>query len=366
LSSLCITSLGMVSAVGRDVVTTCASVRAGIRRPSELGHAAVIDEDTDEAVPVVGYPMRGFSDGFIAAGTWARMAADCLEDLMRYGGLPPAGATTFWDRTCLFVVTPVIDDGRFLDQAAYGLGSFHQRLAASVLPLIDLPIPADRVFGVPFAHAGTAVALGQAHDIIAAGRADRAIVLACDSCAEPLSAQWLERQGRLKSDEAPVGLIPGEAAACFLVETEPAARGRGARPEALITGWSAATEPANLFSDARNTGLGLASVGAAALDSEPAFAGDLIVDLNGETWRAYELGCALARLGSRIDETARTVLLCDSLGEIGAASGCAGVCLAVRSFARGYAAAERALVLSSSEYGYVGAIQLRRVDAALH
>jgi 3-oxoacyl-[acyl-carrier-protein] synthase-1 len=88
------------------------------------------------------------------------------------------------------------------------------------------------------------------------------------------------------------------------------------------------------------------------------FDGDLLVDLNGEQWRASELGGAMARLGKRLG-SARLLVPAVHVGEIGAAAAALALCFGVRSFRRGYARTGELLVTSLAESGRLAAIHLR-------
>src|SRR5262249_32352749 len=160
-------------------------------------------------------------------------------------------------------------------------------------------------------------------------------------------------RSRLKAGENPAGLAPGEAGACFLVESEESARRRNAKAAAMIVGAAVGEERAHFLSDEVSTGVGLGGVIAALVPESSPFAGDVIADLNGEEWRARELACARLRAPNRIDN-ARFLYPAASLGETGAASGAAAVCLATRAFVRSYDRAGQALVLMSSEHGHLG------------
>jgi 3-oxoacyl-[acyl-carrier-protein] synthase-1 len=157
--------------------------------------------------------------------------------------------------------------------------------------------------------------------------------------------------------------MPGEAAACVLLESEPVARRRSARVEALLVAAASGQEPNHFFSGEVSMGVALGDAIAQVIPQGAPFTGDLFADLNGEPWRAYELGCARVRLSQFLSESVRMVLPAASLGETGAASGLVALCAAVRSFVRGYGHAGQALISSSSEHGHVGALHLARAAA---
>jgi 3-oxoacyl-[acyl-carrier-protein] synthase-1 len=92
------------------------------------------------------------------------------------------------------------------------------------------------------------------------------------------------------------------------------------------------------------------------------FLGDLISDHNGEEWRANELAGARLRLHNKVHPESPLVLPCSCLGEVGAASGAVGMCIAARAFTRKYSKGDRTLILMSSERGDVGAACLKRAS----
>ncbi|PTL80674.1 hypothetical protein [Vitiosangium sp. GDMCC 1.1324] len=185
------------------------------------------------------------------------------------------------------------------------------------------------------------------------------MVLAVDSYLDPFTLEWLEQRRRLKTGERPVGLMPGEAGAALLVESRTSALRRGARVQASIRAIATGQESRHLFQDKPNTGEALAAVAAACLDAGAPgapFGGDIVLDLNGEEWRAREWGHARVRLAQHLEESSRWVLPSVSVGDVGAASGAVGLCVAVRSLVRRYSRGRQVLALSSSEWGDVGAI----------
>ncbi|MCI0640688.1 MAG: hypothetical protein L0Y72_04425 [Gemmataceae bacterium] len=359
---LAITSLGMITSIGRCAPSTCASQRAGIVRPQQLEYFQLVDEETQTLTPLIGHPIHGYTDGFAGIGLWLRLAAGCIKDLVSYGRLPAPGDTAFWQRTGLVAVTPNLDPHRldFLDEleADFLKEAYLKRLVT----LLELPLIPQYLHAVSTGHAGTTAAIKMADETMTQSGLERVIVLACDSYLDRSSLGWLGEHDRLKCDTNPIGLAPGEAGACLLIESESSCKRRSARAEAVLRSASVGQEPNHLFSGEINHGSALASSITQAL-SESAwplpFSGDILTDLNGEAWRANELGNALVRLRDEIDsDKSNIVTPATSFGDVGAASGAISVCLAVRSFVRRYSASNNALVLSSSESGQVGAICL--------
>ena len=363
---LAITSLGMISSVGYDVAASCAAIRAGISRPRELPYYGVLDPDDQESVPLVGHPVRGYAEGFNIVGLWIRLGVGCLYDAIAYGGLPDGSDRRFWSATGLLAATPRVDDDRFGDHGGYTPEDLKGFYLTRLLEVAGLPIALERAEVICLGHAGALAAVGRARALIDAGRLERVIVLAVDSYLDPMTLDWLAASHRLKTVETSVGLLPGEAAAAFLVESPAAATRRKARVEALIHDPGLGTEPPDAVNGETRQGEALAAAALAALANAGVplpFPGPLCSDLNGEHWRAYELGFARVRLADAIGPEAPFWFPCSSLGDVGAAGGAVGVCVAVRALVRRYAGAPALLVLASAEHGEVGAVCVAEPEA---
>lgn len=361
---LAITSLGMISSVGYDVVTTCASVRAGIRRPRDIYHFSVLDEESQEMVPLTGCQIHGYTEGFNIIGFWVRAGLSCLNDLIGYGALPEKSDKGFWSNTGLIGVTPPISDARFDSDESITPPMLKQAYFDRLMEMFDFPILQDNLGVICAGHVGAITAIKQAKAMIAKNKLERIIILAVDSYLDPMTLDWLEEHGRLKTLGNPAGLTPGEAGACFMVESVRSAQNRQVPIQAFIKEPALAVEKNHLFSNAISQGDGLAAVISDALSQTEvsgSFLGTIFSDLNGEAWRAYELGTARVRIPHLLGGENKFIYPCEYLGEIGAASGAVAICLAARSFQRGYSDCDTILVISSSDYGQVGAVCLSGV-----
>jgi len=286
------------------------------------------------------------------------MARGCLTDMQESYNLPDAGNTPFWNATVLLAVTPHANSPRFEDEDGDGVDGLVQAYLEPLLAEQNLPLNRALCQVIPFGHAGTAVALRAALDLLADGSCERVIVLGVDSYLDPITLDWLAGDDRLKHDDNPVGLMPGECGACFMVETERSAQARKAPVRARAVAVVTDKERNHLFSGQPNDGSALAACVRGALAAGPSpFSGDIVMDLNGEPWRAHEWGMAIALLGGALGAV-RLQVPAMSVGETGAASGVLGVCVAAHSFWRGASHCDQALVISSSEWGDIGAIAL--------
>jgi 3-oxoacyl-[acyl-carrier-protein] synthase-1 len=355
---LLITSLGMICSVGHDAATACASIRAGLSRPKPITHFSTLDPETQEPVPVNGYPLAGFAEGFNIVGFWIRVGLAALEDLVAFGHLPGATDTAFWSRTGLIAATPPVNDARFESNDSITPDFMKEAYLHRLLEVFPYPLSAANLDVVCVGHGGAIRAIERAHAMMAARGMERVIVLAVDSYLDPMTLEWLAASDRLKTADNPVGLIPGEAGACFLLETRASAQHRQSPVMASVGMPGQAVEPNHFFSGNLSQGEGLETAvrnAVSAASWHRPFEGPILSDCNGEEWRAYELGCARLRLSSEIGPAATFTFPCMSLGDIGAASGAVALCLAARSLGRGYAGYPGVLVLSSSDYGHMAA-----------
>jgi 3-oxoacyl-[acyl-carrier-protein] synthase-1 len=361
--ALAITGLSMITSVGRDLANSCASIRTGITRPHGIDHFQIVDDETQDTIPVVGHPIRGYAEGFNGVGLWTRLAKKCVHDLRRDLRIDDGDAAAFWGRTVLVAAAPYIDDDRFQSVGDETPALLRDAYLRPLVDELELPIPASQLHAVCKGHAATVAAVALAETLLQADL-ERALVLAADSYLDTLTLEWLAEHDRLKSAANPVGLMPGEAGACLLLERLDCADRRGARVWAIVEGARLARETHDLFSGEANRGLGLAEAIRLALSTAAVgpFRGDVIADLNGEEWRAVELAGARLLLDGMIARDCSVVLPALSIGDVGAASGAVSVGVAVQSFARGYASSNRTLVVSSSDHGDVGATFLRRPD----
>jgi 3-oxoacyl-[acyl-carrier-protein] synthase-1 len=357
-------SIGIISSVGRDAIESCASIRADIRRPREISYFHVLDEETQQMVPVIGHPVRYLTEGFSTLGRWLRLATASLADLFAQGGLPGKDDISFWSKTALVGVCPEEMTRRFLSNADQEESNLKTVYLGALIRSLALPIPSRNVHITCTGHAGVGLATKLAISLLKDSDIKRVIVLGVDSYLDNLTLEWLSNDGRLKTSSNAIGLSPGEAGACYLLESEVASRERRGNVFAFYDGVGIGKENNHFLSEKTSRGEGLAAaVQDALLVSQKGFPyqGSIISDHNGENWRATELAGARVLLRETIDMGLRTSFPCLSTGETGAASGVMGVCVAVQSLRRRYAVNNRSLVLCSSDDGDVGAVLLSGV-----
>jgi 3-oxoacyl-[acyl-carrier-protein] synthase I len=349
---LSIVAVGAVTCLGWTVHASCAALRAGIARPRPVRYFRVTDDDELDTKPVLGFALEGFTDGFVGGGRWLRLAGAALRDLVR----DPGASALPRDRTALVVVDPV-----GLPRSA----SDGSPLAAYVAPLFPAPIDAGVRTSEARGHAGVHAAIAAAGRAISGGDLDRVIVLAADSLLTPDALLRLARDGRLKGPDAPTGIRPGEAAVALLLESTGSARRRGIRTLAEIPAVALAREPRPFAAGEPGTGRGIATAvtrAIRALSSQP-FAGDLFLDLTGETWKAHDWGMAQFHLRRTLGPI-RLLLPADGVGDVGAAAPAIALCAAIHLHRRGASSGPESIVVSSSDQGDVGCTAIRPATRA--
>lgn len=360
---LVITGLGMVTAVGYGAVGSCAAVRAGLSRPRALDSLLVGDGEGGSQ-PVTGHPVSGYAEGFFLAGAWIRLAVGCLDNLRHSAKLPMASDTAFWSRTGLVALMPVIEEARFGWSLNERPQSLIEDFVRPALALQRLPVAKDGVQALATGHCGLGAALQLVQRWLAERRLERVIIVAADSYVDHPSLLWLDGRGRLKQPERPVGLMPGQAGACILVEAAGAARARGAPRLIEVGGVSLTTKPIARSMTSAELGHDLEEAVRQVLRSTEVprpYWGNLLLDLNGEEWKAAAWGHAQVGLRTQVDfERCRTLVPCESLGEMGAASAVVGAGLAITDLLRASDAGASAIVCSLSELGETGAVLLQR------
>jgi 3-oxoacyl-[acyl-carrier-protein] synthase-1 len=236
-----------------------------------------------------------------------------------------------------------------------------QKLAANIVELAGLPVPAEacRVFAT--GPTGFVAAVDQAMAAFQADELDACIVGGVDSLVDPAVLRFLHQAGRLKTPDDPTGLIPGEAAAFLLLR--PPRGGERDRPplaRVIACGEEQGEDPEVVERSPRGTALAslmsrLVGVGAGTPETFW-----FLTDQNGETFRAAEWGDFVSRGAAWLQPFAPEDHWCPaiSFGDTGAASSALAACMAVRAYARRYAVSSTAFVIASAFEGIRAAIRL--------
>ena len=255
-------------------------------------------------------------------------------------------------RTALLVVLPEVD----ASTKSWGLQEFAKKLAARV-GLEQLPLIESRALG----GAGAFKVLAEAALLLRRGDLQRCLVVGVDSYFEPQRLRALDEAWRIKSVRGADGFIPGETACALVLEREDAAKGRGARVLGKVVAVAEEVEASPLTGAKHSSGVALCRALERVLPK--ASARWMLSDLNGESYRAFEWGLALSRMGEVLGQVARHSLPATSLGDIGAASGCMLIASAISGFERGYAPAREAIAWCASDSGLRTAVRIETVKA---
>jgi 3-oxoacyl-[acyl-carrier-protein] synthase-1 len=358
-----ITGIGLASSVG-DAIMGSAAIRAGITRPQKLGVFVGVDDEPEPA-ELSGHPVAGCTEGTFFLGRWIRLAHRALDDLASRGDLPHLDDVAGWTRTALVVAVPDDLPGRFSVPERIDDAYLTERYIGRVVQLLSWPLAPAQIRWVRRGHVGAIAGLVIALEELAEGRYDRVIVLAADSLIETKSLAWLDKKQQLKTPARAVGVVPGEAAACVMIEDPRAARSRNARPQAYLESVAAHESQQPESRDGR--GLGPAWAGAIEEALRRAgvrrpFDGDMVCDLNGSEQRAHDFGMAQLLLNQkRLTAPGKVRFPATALGETGAASGAVALVMGVRALARGESQRSSVLVTSRDDQGHVGAACLGRV-----
>jgi 3-oxoacyl-[acyl-carrier-protein] synthase-1 len=366
MTNLSVTAIGAATSVGYTAATACSSIRAGLTRPSTVDGFEVLDVVEQEPVGLTGHPLGAATRGFSGVGRWLQMAALALEDLCVSGALPAAAESWFWSTAECYIVLPVIDPRRF--DSTGSSGSEEALDASFVQPLrrrCARFFAPSRTALLPRGRVGALEAIQLATRQVSEQRAGRAVVLAVDSLVDDAALLWLAEANRLKEDENPVGLVPGEAAVAFVVEPAAAAADRGANPLAHVLAVATAREDGAFMWGGVSVGDAVADVVQRVVTGAGVatpYQADVLTDLNGELWRSAEYGNARVKIPATVWAGDRHSMPASSVGDVGAAMTALELAVACHSLDRGYAAGRHVMIISSDEYGDVGAAVLERAD----
>jgi 3-oxoacyl-[acyl-carrier-protein] synthase-1 len=196
------------------------------------------------------------------------------------------------------------------------------------------------------------LAIGDAVDAIASGRAQFAIAGGVDTYLDLFVLGTLNADGRIKSQTTLDGFIPGEGAAFVLLASSATAAARGLTPLARVSPVARGHEAGHLYSDQPYRGDGLAATIRslfATVGSIPAVE-EVYSAMNGESHWGKEWGVAFLRNRGAFADGHAMTHPADCYGDIGAASGPMMVALAALGMRAGRSRGP-ALVYASSDRG---------------
>lgn len=343
--SMVITGLGMRCAVGQNVIHCCAAVRAGISRFLEWPYMKdpTGEEETNLVAAAIVPDLGNCS--------WVEKFQDLLTqpllESLWAADLANIGDAQNAPRWGIFLSIPPLDrPGIEIEDAEEFLEEIRDKP--------PIPCQPASIAMISKGHAGALLTLEQAMRALRENTLDICVVCGIDSLLETEFLSSLMDEGKLKTEANPAGLIPGEAGACIVLEMEEHARMRKVESLARLTPVRIGLETAPVFGEDPGRADVMAKILTEAISDIPCGAAGIyriINDLNGERWRFLEWAMAEARSLTTVYPYRRLWHPADCFGDIGAASGAAHICIAVRAFQRSYAAGEAILVSSSSDSG---------------
>jgi 3-oxoacyl-[acyl-carrier-protein] synthase-1 len=375
----------MVSALGLDVVSSCAASRAQMRRIAPLDDCAVVDTESDagESVEVAAHRVPKLSVGLHGLIRLLSLSAAALTDLTlepamldgRSTGIILLSRSDLHRREWLkqMRADPEKAGDRDLDGEEASLGAEAARLSRDLLPKvatrarIAFQKEAQRVLLAD--QTGFVMALELASKWIAERTCERCLIGGVDSYLDPATVRALEGLQLLKTPDDPAGLIPGEAACFVAVEALDGVFRDRRKPLATLEGTAFADGASRLRGDTA-TGDGLSQAIAKTfgyLADGGRATGIAVVNLNGEPHRALEWGHTVVRTLMPLALGNVSVLPPPlHLGEIGAATGPVSVAMLARAWARRYAPSPNALVCLLGDDGARGTFYVRAPAGGRH
>lgn len=359
--SLNVTGIGMVTSVGRDVVTSCASMRAGIARPGDIPYFHVMDEDTHQTMPLIGKPVQNLTEGMSSVARWIVMGEYAVRDLFAYSRLQDQIDSRFWSKTGFVFVTPTLDSARFAFEDIINDENVRELYVQTIFERLSISVPLDNCAVVSEDNTGFVGGCAMTQRLLENASVERVILIAADTNLNAHSLSWLANMKQLKTANKPTGLVPGEAAVAILFESDLSLRNSGAKKLATIKCFNAKARTGDALIDEEPvSGAAFSSSISetlSTLDVNKPFEGAVYVDLNGEVWRAVEYGSVRVRLPTAIlSADAIEIVPALSIGDIGVVHMACCLCMAIESKRRGYAKANYAVIIASSASGAVGSL----------
>lgn len=323
--------VGMATPVGLTATTTCAAIRAGIDRTRELPY---VGNDNN---PLSGSRLSELNMELSRRQRWLTLLVTALRDLLA------EHPRALLERVPLLLAIPRDSDGTEVKAA---------ELAYELSAALEVRIQPTQIITIFEGSFGGYYGLSLARQRMQAGETN-VIVAAADSLIEARALAALDRQRQLLRTDNADGVIPGEAAACVLLNVGPASA------LASLRGIGLAKEAGRRDNDVPLRGNGIAHAAKQALSEAVLRMHDLnfrAADAAGDAYAFKEQVLAVSKLLRRNMDDFPLLLPATALGFTGAAAGmCALVYVAV-AMASGHAPGPRAIVYASAESGNRAAV----------
>jgi len=332
---LALTANGMVCAVGFYATAACAAIRAGISGFAELRYA------DNDGVPIRGARVPPSSRQVAESGP------ERIVDLLALALIDCMNEAPSHDLEAIPLLVGVAEHDRpgGLSPAQAGglLAALDRRAGLRFHPRLS------RVFTT--GHTAAFRALDTAREIVAGRAASACLVAGVDSYLNPETLLWLDSHARLKTPRNSDGVVPGEAAACVLVE-RPARPPRGVLE---LAGLGFGHERAAVLTEEPPLqGLGLTAAVREALAEAGLQIHEVDVrssDVAGEGYAFKELALSLQKLMRVRRDVLPIWHAADIIGDTGAAAGAVQLVIAMQALRRGYAPGRRFVCHASAVPG---------------
>ncbi len=358
---LAITGLGMVTPVGLGVEASCAAFRAGITRFTPV-FGKLIDDERGQPVPAVGgrVPLEWFHGGPVEDEYPGHEAWKLPIPPPSHAYVTPGAARLA--ELSLPAASEAWRNARMADRAPRSIGIYlgvdeaedGRAVIDALGRTLHTAFALERVDAL--GRASGLAALHRAARHLREGRIEVALVGGVDSWVRAEAIERLVANGRLRDDDHPQGIIPGEGAAFVVLEASPPS---GIKPLAWLLGSGVAEEPTAGTEDA-SEGMGLTEAlrkARAGVDMKTF--PRVVCDLNGDRYRAMEWAYSLVRALPDLKQDKKSAPWgpeetdrwhpAEYIGDSGAASGIINLAWAVTAMRKGYALIDHALVWGGSD-----------------
>jgi 3-oxoacyl-[acyl-carrier-protein] synthase-1 len=327
---MAVESVGLVSSLGLNAESSCASVRAGISRFEEI-----LFHDS-EGIPIIGAPAVEAVVDRQGYRRLASMIAMVIQECV---------STHYESENYSIGKIPVLINLDSLDRPDYS-EELPDLLSAELSDILGKDFPKTMAI-YPNGKTGFFHSLLKVRELIKKPDVKGCIIASGDSLLNAQALSWLENNDRLKKEDNSDGVIPGEAAAALWI-------GRAYRHRKAmmyIGGIALANEEADIQKDEPNLAIGLAEAMKKALAETGAAIHEIdfrIGGMTGERLEFMEASTALARIQRIHKEDFDLFVPAEYLGDVGAALPACMMVTASIGFTKGYAPGSSAILFSSS------------------
>jgi 3-oxoacyl-[acyl-carrier-protein] synthase-1 len=335
-----VVGLGAQTSIGLTLPTTVAAVHGAINRFSTAPHLR--DRATGE--PIVLARLGSIPLDVPVIERMRRLAAAAAEQAIVpwiRASAPPSG-----DAARLRVVLAV-------PPARPGFsGSAGARLGRELLGGLPTEVDALGSAQLEGTHTAGLAAVAHAAGILRRGEAEAVLVGGVDSYVDIDTLHWIEAQGRLRGEEKPFGVIPGEGAGFALLASARFLERHALRSFGEIVRLAEGVEENPWYTQRPSTAEALSRAIFGVIgptSSEPQRADVTYADLNGEAWRAEEWSLAYVRTGPWQGHPLDLRHPADCWGDVGAATGPLLVGMACLDFHQGRNKGKTALVWTAAD-----------------